>query len=53
MSTTRVCGIGIGALFVAGITKFFDPFKRRRIALSTKDARGLYAKFGFPPLAGA
>ncbi|MFT2817683.1 GNAT family N-acetyltransferase [Leifsonia sp. A12D58] len=47
----EVRGHGIGALLVEGIVEHCRPLGLRRIALSTDDAHGLYAKFGFAPLA--
>ncbi|POH66062.1 MULTISPECIES: GNAT family N-acetyltransferase [Cryobacterium] len=46
-----VRGRGIGAMLIAGIVDHCRPLGLRRIALSTDDAHGLYAKFGFAPLA--
>ena len=46
-----VRGHGIGAMLIAGIVDDCRPLGLRRIALSTGDAHGLYAKFGFAPLA--
>jgi GNAT superfamily N-acetyltransferase len=43
-------GRGIGAILMAGIVDYFEPLELRRMALSTGDAHGLYAKFGFEPL---
>lgn len=47
----QVRGHGIGTLLVEGIVEHCHPLGLRRIALSTDDAHGLYAKFGFAPLA--
>jgi GNAT superfamily N-acetyltransferase len=47
-STMR--GRGIGAILIAGIIDYLEPLDLRRIALSTGDAHGLYAKFGFEEL---
>lgn len=47
----EVRGHGIGAMLIAGIVDDCRPLGLRRIALSTDDAHGLYAKFGFAPLA--
>jgi GNAT superfamily N-acetyltransferase len=49
----RVRGRGVGALLIAGILDYFEPLELRRIALSTKDAHGLYSKFGFESLRSA
>ncbi|WP_341866778.1 GNAT family N-acetyltransferase [Cryobacterium zongtaii] len=46
-----VRGHGIGAMLIAGIVENCRPLGLRRIALSTSDAHGLYAKFDFTPLA--
>jgi GNAT superfamily N-acetyltransferase len=43
-------GKGIGVILIDGVVKEFEPAGLRRIALSTNDAHGLYAKFGFAPL---
>ena len=48
-----VRGRGIGAMLIAGIVDDCRPLGLRRIALSTDDAHGLYAKFGFTPLPAA
>ncbi|QNE37333.1 GNAT family N-acetyltransferase [Leifsonia shinshuensis] len=48
----QVRGRGVGALLIAGIVDYFEPLGLRRIALSTNDAHGLYAKFGFEALTG-
>ena len=45
-----VRGRGVGAGLIAGIVDECRPLGLRRIALSTDDAHGLYAKFGFTPL---
>ena len=45
-----VRGRGVGAMLIAGIVEECRPLGLRRIALSTDDAHGLYAKFGFTPL---
>ena len=45
-----VRGRGVGAMLIAGIVEGCRPLGLRRIALSTDDAHGLYAKFGFTPL---
>jgi GNAT superfamily N-acetyltransferase len=45
-----VRGRGVGAMLIAGIVDECRPLGLRRIALSTDDAHGLYAKFGFTPL---
>jgi GNAT superfamily N-acetyltransferase len=49
----EVRGLGIGALLIDGIVREFEPAGLRRIALATNDAHGLYAKFGFTPIASA
>lgn len=46
-----VRGHGIARTLIAGVIDEFKPFGLRRIALATNDAHGLYAKFGFEPLA--
>lgn len=49
----EVRGRGIGAMLIGGIVDHCRPLALRRIALSTDDAHGLYAKFGFAPLASS
>lgn len=44
-------GHGMGAMLIAGIVDDCRPLGLRRIALSTDDAQGPYARFGFAPLA--
>lgn len=43
-------GEGIGVALVEGIIEIFEPLNLKRMLLSTADAHGLYAKFGFEPL---
>ncbi|MBN9178032.1 MAG: GNAT family N-acetyltransferase [Microbacterium sp.] len=43
-------GRGIGKLLVEGVVADLEPLGLRRITLSTADAHGLYAQFGFAPL---
>jgi GNAT superfamily N-acetyltransferase len=45
-----VRGRGVGAMLIGGVVDHCRPLGLRRIALSTDDAHGLYAKFGFAPL---
>ncbi|NNC12816.1 GNAT family N-acetyltransferase [Planctomonas sp. JC2975] len=47
--TARGNGIGVG--LIEGVVADLEPLKLKRIALATGDAHGLYAKFGFEPLA--
>lgn len=44
-------GRGVGTALVGHIVAVLEPLGLRRIALATADAHGLYAKFGFEPLA--
>jgi len=46
-------GLGIGEMLIAEIVEDCRPLGLRRISLATADAHGLYAKFGFTPLASA
>lgn len=48
-----VRGHGVGAMLIGGVVEHCEPLGLRRIALSTNDAHGLYAKFGFGELASA
>ena len=43
-------GRGIGVGLVAGVIAEFEPMVLRRMLLATRDAHGLYSKFGFAPL---
>ncbi|MBG6240274.1 GNAT superfamily N-acetyltransferase [Mycetocola sp. CAN_C7] len=45
-----VRGQGIGVALMEGIIEVFEPLSLKRMLLSTGDAHGLYAKFGFEPL---
>lgn len=44
-------GRGIGIALVDGVVSALEPLGLTRIMLATGDAHGLYAKFGFGPLA--
>ena len=44
-------GTGVGKLLVDGVLADLDALGVRRTLLSTADAHGLYAQFGFEPLA--
>lgn len=44
-------GRGVGKRLIAGITDDLEPLGLRRILLATADAHGLYAQYGFEPLA--
>ncbi|GAB3794212.1 GNAT family N-acetyltransferase [Humibacter antri] len=46
-----VRGSGVGVGLIQGIVADLEPLGLKRIALATGDAHGLYAKFGFEPLA--
>ncbi|GAB3395552.1 GNAT family N-acetyltransferase [Humibacter soli] len=46
-----VRGNGIGVGLIEGVVAELEPLGLKRVALSTGDAHGLYAKFGFEPLA--
>jgi len=48
-----VRGNGIGVGLIEGVVAELEPLGMKRFALSTGDAHGLYAKFGFEPLADA
>ena len=47
---TEARGQGIGKLLAAGVMADLDPLDLRRILLSTADAHGLYAQYGFTEL---
>lgn len=44
-----VRGTGIGLRLIARIMSDIEPMELRRMILSTKDASGLYERFGFGP----
>ena len=44
-------GRGLGKLLAAAVVDDLEPLGLKRILLSTGDAHGLYAQFGFAPLA--
>lgn len=44
-------GRGIGVALIEGVVADLEPLGLRRVALATGDAHGLYARFGFAPLA--
>jgi len=43
-------GQGIGKMLAAGIVADLEPLELKRILLSTGDAHGLYAQYGFTEL---
>jgi GNAT superfamily N-acetyltransferase len=46
-------GVGVGKRMAAFLTAHPDLQGLRRLHLATRDAHGLYARFGFRPLTGA
>lgn len=44
-------GRGLGTRLVAAVLDHLAPYRLRRVLLATADAHGLYARFGFQPLA--
>jgi len=44
-------GRGVGKMLIAGIVADLEPLGLTRLALATADAHGLYARYGFAPLA--
>jgi len=46
-----VRGKGVGIGLIEGVVADLEPLGLRRTMLATADAHGLYAKFGFEPLA--
>ena len=44
-------GRGIGITLIDGVVAALEPLGLKRILLATGDAHGLYARFGFQPLA--
>ena len=48
-----VRGLGVGVGLIDGVVAELDALGLRRTVLSTRDAHGLYAKFGFAPLDGS
>jgi N-acetylglutamate synthase-like GNAT family acetyltransferase len=49
--SSEVRGSGVGKLLVEGLVADLDELGVRRTLLATADAHGLYAQFGFEPLA--
>ncbi|WP_338084830.1 GNAT family N-acetyltransferase [Curtobacterium citreum] len=47
----EVRGRGVGKMLVAAVIEDLEPLGLKRTLLSTGDAHGLYAQFGFAPLA--
>lgn len=45
-----VRGRGVGVALIQGIVRSLESLGLRRVLLATKDAHGLYARFGFEPL---
>ena len=48
-----VRGLGVGVGLIGAVVAELDALGVRRSVLSTQDAHGLYAKFGFLPLDGS
>lgn len=44
-------GRGVGKRLIAGLMDDLEPLGLRRVLLATADAHGLYAQYGFEPLA--
>ena len=44
-------GRGVGKRLISGLVDDLEPLGLRRILLATADAHGLYAQYGFEPLA--
>ena len=44
-------GTGIGTMLIAGVMADLDPLGVKRVMLATAGAHGLYARYGFAPLA--
>ena len=44
-------GAGVGQALVAAVVESLEPMGLRRTLLATADAHGVYARFGFEPLA--
>lgn len=44
-------GVGMGQALVAAVVDHLEPMGLRRTLLATADAHGVYARFGFEPLA--
>ena len=44
-------GAGVGTGLVAAVRDHLAPYRLRRVLLATGDAHGVYARFGFAPLA--
>lgn len=44
-------GRGVGKRLIAGVVDDLEPLGLRRILLATADAHGLYARYGFTPMA--
>jgi GNAT superfamily N-acetyltransferase len=47
----QVRGRGVGKMLVAAVIEDLEPLGLKRTLLSTGDAHGLYAQYGFAPLA--
>ncbi|MBT2588395.1 GNAT family N-acetyltransferase [Arthrobacter sp. ISL-95] len=47
---TEIRGQGIGKMLAAGVMADLEPLDLRRTLLSTADAHGLYAQYGFTEL---
>ncbi|WP_332873166.1 GNAT family N-acetyltransferase [Curtobacterium sp. YC1] len=47
----EVRGRGVGKMLVAAVIDDLEPLGLKRTLLSTGDAHGLYAQYGFGPLA--
>jgi GNAT superfamily N-acetyltransferase len=48
---SSVRSLGVGVALIGGVMDALEPLGLRRIALATRDAHGLYRKFGFEGLA--
>jgi GNAT superfamily N-acetyltransferase len=48
---SSVRSLGVGVALIQGVMQALEPLGLRRIALATRDAHGLYRKFGFDVLA--
>jgi len=46
----RVRGRGVGQQLIRGVIDALAPLELRRMLLATRDAHGLYGRFGFTPL---
>ena len=51
MVAPQARGRGVGKRLIAGVVDDLEPLGLRRILLATADAHGLYAQYGFIPVA--